>query len=95
MYDSQKGLFGHVYVMTNGEDFDPKKFAYSALDNTMSSNAEMFYYDKVLLSVDTNELSTWGKGFYASVGYLPKCEVEYSYNDMLEQGWKDLDGTQA
>lgn len=91
MYDSQKGTFGHVYVMTNGEDFDPKKFVYTALDNTMSSNAEMFYYDKVSLTVDTNELSTWGKGFHASVGYLPKCEVEYNFSDMLEQGWKDLE----
>jgi hypothetical protein len=91
MYDSQKGLFGHVYVMTNGEDFDPKKFAYVALDNTMSSSAEMFYYDKVGLSVDTNELSTWGKGFFASVGYLPKCEVEYNFTEMLEEGWNNLE----
>jgi len=91
LYDSQKGVFGHVYVMTNGEDFDPKKFAYVALDNTMSSNAEMFYYDKVGLSVDTNELSTWGKGFFASVGYLPKCEVEYNFTEMLEEGWKNLE----
>jgi hypothetical protein len=91
LYDSQKGVFGHLYVMTNGEDFDPKKFAYVALDNTMSSNAEMFYYDKVLLSVDTNELSTWGKGFFANVGYLPKCEVEYNFSEMLEEGWKNLE----
>jgi hypothetical protein len=91
MYDSQKGTFGHVYVMTNGEDFDPKKFAYVALDNTMSSNAQMFYYDKVCLSVDNNELSTWGKGFFASVGYLPKCEVEYDFAEMLEEGWKNLE----
>ena len=91
LYDSQKGTFGHVYVMTNGEDFDPKKFAYTALDNTMSSNAEMFYYDKNLLTVDNSELSTWGKGFFASVGYLPKCEVEYNFSEMLEEGWKSLE----
>jgi hypothetical protein len=91
MYDSQKGLFGHVYVMTNGEDFDPKKFAFVALDNTMSSSAEMFYYDKVGLSVDNNELSTWGKGFFASVGYLPKCEVEFNFSEMLEEGWNNLE----
>lgn len=91
MYDSQKGVFGHIYVMTNGEDFDPKKFAYTALDNTMSSNAEMFYYDKVSLTVDTNELSTWGKGFFASVGYVPKDEIEYNFTEMLEEGWKYLE----
>jgi len=91
MYDSQKGVFGHLYVMTNGEDFDPKKFAYVALDNTMSNNAEMFYYDKVLLTVDTNELSTWGKGFFASVGYVPKDDIEYDFSEMLKQGWEDLE----
>jgi len=91
MYDSQKGVFGHVYVMTNGEDFDPKKFAYTALDNTMSSNAEMFYYDKVSLSVDNGELSTWGKGFFANVGYVPKEEIEYDWQSALEEGWKYLE----
>ncbi len=93
MYDSQKGVFGHVYVMTNGDDFDPKKFVYVALDNTMSSNAEMFYYDKVGLSVDTNELSTWGKGFYANVGYIPKGDIEYDFNELLKQGWEDLEAS--
>lgn len=91
MYDSQKGTFGHLYIMTNGEDFDPKKFAYTALDNTMSSNAEMFYYDKVSLSVDHSELSTWGKGFFASVGYVPKDDIEYNFSEMLKQGWEDLE----
>jgi hypothetical protein len=91
LYDSQKGVFGHLYVMTNGEDFDPKKFAYVALDNTMSNSAEMFYYDKVGLNVDTNELSTWGKGFFANVGYVPKGDIEYDFSMMLKQGWEDLE----
>jgi hypothetical protein len=91
MYDSQKGTFGHVYVMTDGEDFDPKKFAYASLDNTMSNSIFMLFYDKQSLTVDNNELSTWGKGFFASVGYLPKCEVEYDLDEMLKAGWEDLE----
>ncbi len=91
MYDSQKGVFGHVYVMTDGEDFDPKKFAYASLDNTMSNNIYMLFYDKKSLTVDHNELSTWGKGFFASVGYLPKCEVEYDFQSALEEGWSYLE----
>jgi len=91
MYDSQKGVFGHLYVMTNGEDFDPKKFAYVALDNTMSSNAETFYYDKVGLTVDHNELSTWGKGFFANVGYISKAEIEFDWQNALEEGWSYLE----
>jgi hypothetical protein len=91
MYDSQKGTFGHVYVMTDGEDFDPKKFAYASLDNTMSNNIYMLFYDKQSLTVDCNELSTWGKGFFANVGYLPKCEVEYDWQSALEEGWRELE----
>jgi len=91
MYDSQKGMFGTAFVMTNGEDFDPKKFAYVALDNTMANNAEMFFYDKQMLSVDNSWLDTWGKGFYSSVGYVPKGEIEYDLNELLEEGWKDLE----
>lgn len=91
MYDSQKGTFGSVYVMTNGEDFDPSKFVYAALDNTMSSNADMFFYNKQMLTVDNSWLDTWGKGAFASVGYLPKCEVEYNFKELLEEGWKDLE----
>jgi hypothetical protein len=92
MYDSQKGVFGHVYVMTDGEDFDPDKFVYVAFDNTMTSHAEMFFYNKQLLTVDNNELSTWGKGFYASVGYVPKGELEYDLQAAIEEGWEFLDG---
>ena len=91
MYDSQKGVFGHLYVMTNGEDFDPKKLTYVALDNTMSSNAETFYYDKVGLTVDHNELSTWGKGFFANVGYISKAEIEFDWQNALEEGWSYLE----
>lgn len=93
MYDSQKGMFGTAFVMTNGEDFDPKKFAYVAFDNTMSSNAEMFFYDKQMLSVDNSWLNTWGKGFYSSVGYVPKGEIEYNFDEMLKEGWKNLENT--
>lgn len=91
MYDSQKGVFGHIYVQTNGEDFDPKKLVYASLDNTMSNNIWLLFYDRQSLTVDNNELSTWGKGFHASVGYLPRCEVEYDLTAELEQGWKDLE----
>jgi len=91
MYDSQKGTFGHVYVMTDGEDFDPNKFAYASLDNTMSNNVDALYYNKVALTVDHNELSTWGKGFYANVGYVENSDVEYDFKEMLELGWQDLE----
>ena len=91
MYDSQKGMFGTAFVMTDGEDFDPKKFAYVALDNTMASNAELFFYDKQMLSVDNSWLDTWGKGFFSNVGYVPRVDIEYNFQELLEQGWQDLE----
>ncbi len=91
MYDSQKGVFGHIIVQTNGEDFDPEKFAYTSISHTMSNGIEGYYYNKESLTVDNNELSTWGKGFYAGVGYVEKAEIEYDYQAMLAEGWKDLE----
>ena len=95
MYDSQKGVFGHVYVMTDGSDFDPNKLAYASLDNTMSNSIDVLFYDKQSLTVDNNELSTWGKGFYASVGYVEESEINYDFSEMLALGWKDLEGDAA
>jgi hypothetical protein len=92
MYDSQKGVFGHVYVMTNGEDFDPSKFAYSALDNTMTNHAEKFFYNRQLLTIDYNELSTWGKGFHASAGYISNDEIEFDIDSAIDEGWDFLEG---
>ena len=91
MYDSQKGVFGHIIVQTNGEDFDPEKFAYTSISHTMSNGIEGYYYNKESLTVDNNELSTWGKGFYAGVGWVEKAEIEYDYQAMLAEGWKDLE----
>jgi len=95
MYDSQKGTFGHLVVMTNGEDFDPKKLVISTLDNTMSTGIEYYYYNKQSLSVDTNCLDTWGKGFFADVGWVERQEIETNYSALLEEGWKNLDDDAA
>ena len=36
-------------------------------------------------------LSTWGKGFHTSVGYMPKCDTEWNYEELLKCGWEDLE----
>lgn len=90
MYDSHKGTFGHLIVMTDGEDFDPQKLYISTLDNTMSTGIEYYYYNKKLLSVDSSNMDTWGKGFFAEVGWVERQEIETDYNALLEEGWKDL-----
>lgn len=95
MYDSHKGTFGHLVVMTDGEDFDSNKLVISTLDNTMSTNVEYYYYDKQSLSVDTSCMDTWGKGFFAQVGWVEKQEVETNYTALLDEGWKNLDDDAA
>lgn len=91
VYDSQKGVFGRLIVETNGEDFDPKKFAYTVCENTMSNSITGFYYDKKQLSLDMDILSTWGKGFCAAVGYLPKIDTEYNHDLNMIEGWQNLE----
>ena len=91
MYDAQKGTFGRVIVQTNGEDFDPKKLVFAVNENTMTTHVEGYYYDKKQLSVDMDHLSTWGKGFHASVGYIPKGDLTWDREELLKHGWEDLE----
>ncbi len=90
-YDAQKGSFGRVVVETNGEDFDVNKLVFGVCENTMTTHIDQYFYDKKPLSVDMDYLSTWGKGFHTSVGYMPKCDTEYDYEELLKYGWEDLE----
>lgn len=90
LYDAQKGVFGHLYVVTNGEDFDPRKMAIGICENTMSDSIDEFFYDKQPLAVDNDALSTSGKGFHACVGYLHGWDVNWNREANLEEGWANL-----
>ena len=90
-YDAQKGSFLRVVVETNGEDFDVDKLVFGVCENTMTTHIDRYFYDKKPLSVDMDYLSTWGKGFHTSVGYMPKCDTEYDYAELLKYGWEDLE----
>lgn len=90
-YDAQKGVFGHLYVCTNGEDFDEKKFAVAICENNMADVIVECFYDKQELSLDTNYLSTHGKGFSAMVGYLTHWDLEDNRDAFLDEGWEELD----
>lgn len=90
IYDSQKGTFGRVYIQTNGEDFDMDKFAVSVCENNMTEYVMEYFYNKESLTMDNNYLSTWGKGFTVSVGYMPKGETSYNREELLKEGWELL-----
>lgn len=91
IYDSQKGTFGQLLIRTKGEDFDPKKFAYTVCENNMGDHITQYFYDKAALDFNTDSLSTWGKGFDAIVGYLHKWDVEHDYEACLKEGWEELE----
>ena len=90
-YDAQKGSFLRVVVETNGEDFDVDKLVFGVCENTMTTHINQYFYDKKPLSVDMDYLSTWGKGFHTSVGYMSKSDTEYNYEELLKYGWEDLE----
>ena len=90
MYDAQKGTFGRVVVETNGEDFDPEKLVFAVNENSMTTHIEGYYYDQKPLNVDMDYLSTWGKGFHASVGYIPKGDLEWDCQELLRLGWQEI-----
>jgi len=83
-YDAQKGSFGRVVVETNGEDFNIDKLVFGICENTMTTHIDRYFYDKKPLSVDMDNLSTWGKGFHTSVGYIPAGDREWNREELLE-----------
>ena len=90
-YDGQKGSFGRVIVETDGDDFDVDKLVFGVCENTMTTHIDQYFYDKKPLNVDMDYLSTWGKGFHTSVGYMPKGDIEYDRDELLKYGWQDLE----
>ena len=90
-YDAQKGSFLRVVVETNGEDFDVDKLVFGVCENTMTTHINQYFYDKKPLDVDMDYLSTWGKGFHVSVGYMPKGDTQYDYEELLQYGWEELE----
>ena len=90
-YDAQKGSFFRLYVETNGEDFDVEKLVVGVNENSMTEHMTEFFYDKKSLSQDHDWLSTWGKGFSASVGYMSQHDIKFNRDKWLKIGWKELE----
>lgn len=93
-YDAQKGSFHRIIVETNVEDFDVDKLVFGVCENTMTTHIHQYFYDKKQLDTDYDYLSTWGKGFHVSVGYMPKGDTQYDYEELLKYGWEDLEENQ-
>ena len=69
-FSSEKGNFGEVVVETNGEDFDPEKLQIGVVETDLATIIEQYWYDRKPLQVDFNYSDTYGKGYYATVGFM-------------------------
>jgi len=90
-HSGEKGGFASYFVETDGEDFDPKKLAFSSVETNVSEIIENVYYDKVELEADYDYNDTTGKGYYAQVGYMnPKYRDDpnqYTDEYLEEEGY--------
>jgi len=93
-HSSEKGSFAAWFVETDGEDFDPKKLAFSTVEMNLCELVENVWYDKVELEPNYDFNETTGKAYYASVGYFsPKghdTPDKYS-EETLEEFWECYD----
>ena len=90
-HSAEKGSFAFWFVETDGEDFDPKKFAYSTCDTNLAEIIDILWYDKIELEPDHNHSWTKGKAAYASVGYM---NINHHFPmERIDQGnmWEDFD----
>jgi len=90
-HSGEKGGFASYFVETDGEDFNPKKLAFSSVETNISEIIENVYYDKEELDANYDYNDTNGKGYYASVGYMnPKYRdnpEQYTQEYLEEEGY--------
>ena len=87
-HSGEKGGFACWFVETDGEDFNPKKLAFSSVEMNLCELVENVWYDKEELDPCYDYNDTTGKGYYASVGYFNKKwhdTPEKYTNEVLEE----------
>ena len=92
-HSAEKGGFATYFVETDGEDFNPKKLAFSVVETNIAEIIEKVYYDKKELDSHYDFSDTTGKGYYAQVGYMnPKFRdnpEQYTDEFLKEEGYWD------
>ena len=84
---TEKGELGCYFVETDGEDFDPKKLAYSTLETNLSSLIDKVWYNKKELDINFDNSGSTGKGDYARVGYM---NIKWHDKNKSEEDLKEL-----
>jgi len=89
---TEKGDLGCYFVETDGDDFDPKKLAYSTLETNLSSLIDKVWYNKKELYVNHDNSGSTGKGDYARVGYMnTKWHDKDKSEEDLKEAWNSFD----
>ena len=93
-HSAEKGAFGEVIVVTNGDDFNPAKFRVDAVETDCGEFIQSYWYDKKMLPVNFDWSDSTGKGTYC---YLTVLDVEDhkkwfkpfdQYQEELEEFWE-------
>lgn len=93
-HSAEKGSFGCWFVETDGEDFDPKKFAYSTVETDIGEFVDTVWYDKAELEPNFDYCDTTGKGYYVRVGWFNKRwhDTWDKYDDeLMDEYWEGYD----
>ena len=90
-HPSEKGIIGYYFVETDGEDFDPKKLAYSTVETTLTSLIDRVWYDKKELDHNMDYASTTGKSNSAAVGYMNLKWLDQDTPEALKEAWESYD----
>ena len=91
---SEKGSFGSWFVETDGEDFDPKKFAISTVETDLAELVDCAWYNKNSLETQYDYCDSRGKGYYAYVGWLNRKWLDSwdKYDDeLMQEFWEGYD----
>ena len=86
-----KGVFASWFVETDGEDFDPKKLAFSTMKFgtgkfNFSPILENVWYDKIKLRAEHDfMIDLGGQGFYAQVGYMNPKKLDNPLKDPTDE----------
>jgi len=89
-HSAEKGAFGEVVVVTDGEDFNPAKFRVDCVETEVGEFIMSYWYDKKNLPINYDWSDSTGKGTYAWLGVLDTEDHE-KYFKPLEEGSTDLE----
>jgi hypothetical protein len=86
--NTEKGYFGHWIVETNGEDFEPKKFAFSVIESNYGEIVDQAWYDKKELYFDQDCYSTTSKSVEAKVGWMECSDTKETLHNNIDEYWE-------